>query len=133
MVRVGDTYVRSGACGDVGDYIVVDFAVVRVKPKIYSDIGVQGFKIGYCLFIDFGLGFVCVVFGPESDFVISGGVKFPGNGKGTLVLRAMTACKQSYRRKGSQGKSRKGFLWNAPGCFCLNSLILLYLLLKLLT
>ena len=49
MVRVGDTYVRSGACGDVGDYIVVDFAVVRVKPKIYSDIGVQGFKIGYCL------------------------------------------------------------------------------------
>ena len=103
MVRVGDTYVRSGACGDVGDYIVVDFAVVRVKPKIYGDIGVQGFKIGYCLFIDFGLGFVCVVFGPESDFVISGGVKFPG------------------------------FLWNAPGCFCLNSLILLYLLLKLLT
>lgn len=67
MVRVGDTYVRSGACGDVGDYIVVDFAVVRVKPKIYGDIGVQGFKIGYCLFIDFGLGFVCVVFGPESD------------------------------------------------------------------
>ena len=61
MVRVGDTYVRSGACGDVGDYIVVDFAVVRVKPKIYGDIGVQGFKIGYCLFIDFGLGFVCVV------------------------------------------------------------------------
>ena len=52
MVRVGDTYVRSGACGDVGDYIVVDFAVVRVKPKIYGDIGVQGFKIGYCLFID---------------------------------------------------------------------------------
>ena len=39
MVRVGDTYVRSGACGDVGDYIVVDFAVVRVKPKIYGDIG----------------------------------------------------------------------------------------------
>lgn len=70
MVRVGDTYVRSGACGDVGDYIVVDFAVVRVKPKIYGDIGVQGFKIGYCLFIDFGLGFVCVVFGPESDLVI---------------------------------------------------------------
>ena len=55
MVRVGDTYVRSGASGDVGDYIVVDFAVVRVKPKIYGDIGVQGFKIGYCLFIDFGL------------------------------------------------------------------------------
>ena len=70
-----------------GDYIVVDFAIVRVKPKIYGDIGVQGFKIGYCLFIDFGLGFVCVVFGPESDLVISGGVKFPGNGKGTLVLR----------------------------------------------
>lgn len=65
MVRVGDTYVRSGACGDVGDYIVVDFAVVRVKPKIYGDIGVQGFKIGYCLFIDFGLGFVCVVFGQK--------------------------------------------------------------------
>ena len=107
MVRVGDTYVRSGACGDVGDYIVVDFAVVRVKPKIYGDIWVQGFKIGYCLFIDFGLGFVCVVFCPESDFVISGGVKFPGNGKGTLVLRAMTACKQSHRRNGSQGKKQE--------------------------
>ena len=69
--------------------------------------GVQGFKIGYCLFIDFGLGFVCVVFGPESDLVISGGVKFPGNGKGTLVLRAMTACKQSHGRKGSQGKKQE--------------------------
>ena len=101
MVRVGDTYVRSGACGDVGDYIVVDFDVVRVKPKIYGDIGVQGFKIGYCLFIDFGLGFVCVVFGPESDFVISGGVKFPGNGKGTLGLRAMTA---ELQKKGQPGK-----------------------------
>ena len=110
MVRVGDTYVRSGACGDVGDYIVVDFAVVRVKPKIYGDIWVQGFKIGYGLFIDFGLGFVCVVFGPESDLVISGGVKLPGNGKGTLVLRAMTACKQSHRRKGSQGKKQERLL-----------------------
>ena len=47
-------------------------------------------------------------FTPESDLVISGGVKFPGNGKGTLVLRAMTACKQSHRRKGSQGKKQEG-------------------------
>ena len=110
MVGVGDADVGGGVRGDVGNDVVVDFAVVRVKPKIYGDIGVQGFKIGYCLFIDFGLGFVCVVFGPESDLVISGGVKFPGNGKGTLVLRAMTACKQSHRRKGNQGKKQERLL-----------------------
>lgn len=76
VVRVGNAYIGGGVCGNVGDNIVVNFAVIGVKPQIYSNVGVQGFELGDSLFVDFCLGFVGVVFGPEGDFIVLGGIKF---------------------------------------------------------
>ena len=67
MVRVGDADVGRRVGRDVGDDVVVYFAVVRVKAHVDLDMGIQGLEVGDRLLIDHRLGLVRVVLGPERD------------------------------------------------------------------
>ncbi len=83
MVGVGDADVGGGVRGDVGNDVVVDFAVVRIQPEIHGDVGIQRFKVRNGLLVDVHLSHVGVVFCPEGDLIPPGGVKLIGNRIGT--------------------------------------------------
>ncbi len=65
VVRVGDAHVGGGFCGNVGNDIIVDLAVIGVKPQVYSNIGIQGLEIGDGLFCKFPSGFCWCRFWPR--------------------------------------------------------------------
>ena len=110
VVRIGDAHIWGGICGNVGNDIVVNLAVIGVKPQIHSDIGVQGFEIGNGLFVDLCLGFIGVVFCPEGNLVITGGIKLLRNGEGTLLLCTVAACK-ACQKGSSQCGNKEFFPW----------------------
>lgn len=125
VVRVSDAHIWGGFCGNVGNDIIVDLAVIGVKPQVYSNIGIQGLEIGDGLFVNFRLGFVGVVFGPEGDFIVLGGIKFFRDGKCALLLCTVTAASPAAKTAAS-ARTRSFF----PGNLCFFVIILLYLLLK---
>ena len=93
VIRVGDTHIGGGVCGNVGDHIVVNETVVGVKLQLYGDVGIQLLKIFNCFFVDLNLGGVTVVFRPEGDLVIFGGVKAFRHLEHGFFLGAVTAGK----------------------------------------
>ena len=114
VVGVGDADVGGGVGCDVGNDVVVNFAVVRVQPEIHGDVGIQGFKIRDGLFVDVHLGHVGVVFRPEGDLIAPGGVKvvrnLVGDGSGGIFpggKRAVTAGEGKGQHKGK--RERKQF------------------------
>ena len=82
MIRVGNAHIGSGVGHDIGNHILVDFAVIRIGPDFHGNIGIEGFKILLGLFVNGFLGGIRVVFGPKADGVLPGGVEgeggFPG-------------------------------------------------------
>ena len=105
VVGIGDAHVGSGFGGNIGDDIVIDAAVIGIKPQIDLDIGIQLLKIGDGLFINSYLGQVGVVFCPEGDLVLSGFVKALRNGKGVRFSGAVTAAQgqQTAQRQKQSG------------------------------
>ena len=91
MVRVGDAHVGGGIRCNVCDDVIINFPIVRIQAKIYSDIGIQSLKIRNCLLVDVRLGLIGVVFCPEGNLVVPRGVKFLGDGKGAHSLLAVPA------------------------------------------
>ena len=71
MIRIGNTDIRSGVGGDIGNDIVVDLAVISIQTQIDMDIRIILFKILNGLFIDHCLCLVGVILGPESDFILA--------------------------------------------------------------
>ena len=94
MVRIGDADIGRRLGGDVGDDIVVDLAVIRIKPQVYVDIGIQCLKVPDGLLINGRLADVRIIFRPESDLVFLRLVKGLGNGKLRPVFRSVTSRKQ---------------------------------------
>ena len=86
MVGIGDADVRRGVCGNVGDNVVVNTAVIGVKAKVYGYVGVKRFKIGDSLLVNVNLRFIRVVFCPKGYLVIPGSVKLFGNFKDLHAL-----------------------------------------------
>ena len=109
VVRVGDADIRRGAGGDVGDDVVVDPGVVGVQPDIHGDIGVELLKVPDGFLIDGGLHLVGVVFGPEGDLIVPGGIEalrqgvLPGTLPGVRHQMAMAAGEQKGKKQ-HQGK-----------------------------
>ena len=109
VVGVGDADVGGGVRGDVGNDVVVDFAVVRIQPEIHGDVGIQRFKVRNGLLVDVHLSHVGVVFCPEGDLIPPGGVEFVGNrigtGSGGILpggKRTVAAGEGKGQRKGKQ-------------------------------
>ena len=109
VVGVGDADVGGGVRGDVGNDVVVDFAVVRIQPEIHGDVGIQFFKVRDGLLVDVHLSHVGVVFCPEGDLIPPGGVKLIGNrigtGSGGILpggQRTVAAGEGKGQRKGKQ-------------------------------
>ena len=103
VVRVGDADVGGGVGCDVGNDVIVDFAVVRIKPQVHGDVGIQLLEIFNGLLVDVHLGLVGVVFGPEGDFVVPAVVKGFGNLEGCLFLGTVAACEgQAQKQKKQQ-------------------------------
>ena len=65
MVGVGYADVRGSLGGDVCDNIVVDLAVIGIKPHIDGDIRVQLLKAVDSFLVYSGLGLVGIVLRPE--------------------------------------------------------------------
>ncbi len=93
MVWVGYADVRGGACCDVGYNVVVNPAVISVKPQIYAYVWIKLLKIRDSLFVDGSLGLVGVVFCPEGKLILAGFVKFCGDIESFGFSRAVTSCK----------------------------------------
>ncbi len=74
VIRVGDTDIRRGAGGDIGDHIVENPAVVGVEFHIDLDVGIERLKISDGFFVDIGLVFVGIVLCPEGDLIFLGGI-----------------------------------------------------------
>ena len=104
VVRVGDAHVGGGARGNVGDDVVVDFAVVGVQPQIHVDVGVQRLKILDGLLIDRHLIFVGVVFRPEGDFIVPGVVKGLRHREGDLLPGTVAAAQ--HKAPGQQQRKQ---------------------------
>ena len=102
MVGIGDAHIGGGVGGDVGDHIVINAAVIGVKPQIDLDIGVKGLKIGDGLLINSHLGQVGVVFGPEGDLVLPGFIKGFGHGKGLHAPGTVTGTQRQQTAQGQQ-------------------------------
>ena len=92
VVGVGNAHVGGGIGGDVGDDIVVDLAVVGIQPQIHGDVGVERLEIRNGLLVDVHLGHVGIVFGPEGDLIVPGGVELLRDHKGGFLLGAVAAA-----------------------------------------
>ena len=102
MVGIGDAHIGGGVGGNVGDHVVVNAAVIGIKPQIDLDIGVKCLKIGDGLLINGHLGQVGVVFCPEGDLVLPGFVKVLGHGKGLHAPGAVTGTQRQQTAQGQQ-------------------------------
>ena len=91
VIRVGDADIGCRIGGNIGNDIVVNFAVIRVQVQVYRDIGIQGFKICNGFLVDFRLGFVGIIFRPEGDLIVPGSIEFLRNGEFRQPLGTMAA------------------------------------------
>ena len=96
VIRIGDADIGRGIGGNVGDHIIVYFPIIRIQTQIHPDIGIQRLEIIDCPFINPGLGLIGIVFGPESDFILSGIIKFPGYFISRKPLGAMASSKPEH-------------------------------------
>ena len=71
MIRISDADIRRRIGGNIGNNVIIDFAVIRIQIQIHRDIGIQCLKIRDSFFVNIRLGFVGIIFRPEGDFVIS--------------------------------------------------------------
>ena len=92
MVRIRDTDVRRCLGGDVGNDVVVDFAVIRIQAQVDLNVRVQRFKPFDGVLVNGNLGHVGVVLRPERDFVLLRFIKFFGNIENLQPFGAMAAC-----------------------------------------
>ena len=109
MVGIGDAHIGRGIRGDVGNHIVVNSAVVGIKPQIDLDVGVERFKIRYRLLVDAHLGHIGIVFGPEGDLIISGGIKFLRHLEGIALLGTVAAGHGQQHR---QQKEKRAYFFH---------------------
>ena len=93
MVRIGDAHIGGSIGCDIGDDIIVDTAVIGVKPQIHGDIGIQRLKIRNGFLVNIRLGHVGIILGPEGDLVIAGGVEFLRYSEGNPFHLAVAAGK----------------------------------------
>ena len=101
VVGIGNADIGRGIGCDIGDDIVIDFAVVCIQPEIDGDVGIQCFEIGDGLLINFYLGHICVIFCPERDFILPRGIEFLRYFKDLLFFGAMAGC-ECYQQNGDQ-------------------------------
>ena len=113
VVGVGDADVGGGVGCDVGDDVVVDFAVIRVQPEIHGDVGIQRFKVRNGLLVDVHLSHVGIVFCPEGDLIAPGGVKVVrnrvGDGSGGILpggQRTVAAGEGKGQHKGKRERKQ---------------------------
>ena len=104
MVGIGNADIGCGICGNIGDDIVIDLAIVGIKPQIHLNVGIAFFKSGDGVFVDLYLRHVGVVFCPEGNLVVFCGVELLGNGKGTLFFRAVTGRERENHHKEQQDR-----------------------------
>ena len=105
MVGVGDTHVGGGAGGDVGDDVVINFAVVGVQAQLHVDVGVKLLKVGNGLLVDVGLALIGVVFGPEGDLIGAALIKGVWHLKACRLLGAVAAGESQQQGGGEQGRT----------------------------
>ena len=96
MVRVGNAHIWGGSRGDIGNDIVINLAVISVKPKVYRNVWVQRLEILDGFLVNRSLGFVGVVFCPEGNLIILGGIEFLRDGEGLQSTGAVTAGEHQH-------------------------------------
>ena len=100
VIRVSNTYVRGCIRRNIGDHIIVNISIICVKPQVYRDIGIQFLEIFNSLFINVSLGLICIVFCPEGDLIVLGGVEsFRDSESCSFFLPAVTAGKRGKTHK----------------------------------
>ena len=109
MVRIGDAHVRRGSRGNVCDDVIIDIAVIRIKAQIHRNIRVQLLKVGDRLLIDLCLIDIRIVFRPECNLIISGGVKALRHRESGLLSLSVAAGKKRQAHKAEARKRRNSF------------------------
>ena len=99
MVRICYADIRRGVCGDVGYDIVVDLAVVRIKPDVDLDIRIDLLKIRDRLMVYIRLGLVRVILSPECDLEAARIVEFLRDHKLIHPPGAVTAGERKERKE----------------------------------
>ena len=87
VIGVGNAYVGRSLCCDICDNIVVNFTVVGIESEFDLDVWIKRLKTGNGIFINLGLCFICVVFGPEGNFIRALGIELLRNIKDGLFFR----------------------------------------------
>ena len=105
MVRISDTHIGRSIRRYIRDHIIINFAVIRIQPQIHRNIGIKSLEIRNCFLIDGCLGFVGIIFSPESNFILPGSIKLFRNGKSVHPFLPMTTGK---KKQASAGKRNAG-------------------------
>ena len=86
--------------------IFMSLFVLAIEAGAVAFCTYNWFEIGNGFFVDLCLGFVGIVFGPESNLIIAGSIKFFRDGKFILLLCPVTAAKTGDA-KGCDSKKQK--------------------------
>ena len=105
VIRIGNADIGRCPCRNIGDHIIINIAIVGIKPQIYRNIGIDLFKIRNGFLIDLCLGLVGIILCPESDRIISVLLKALRHRKRFQSLRTVTSRKQYHAGRHSPKQS----------------------------